>query len=51
MYFGWLSSVIPEYEFRQSIPMTVFTKTENQRSDIVPHKDFDHPFVRDYYSG
>lgn len=50
-YFGWLCNDIPEYEFSESIPATVFTRTDNQRPEIVPHNDFDHPFVRDYYNG
>ena len=50
-YFGWLCNDIPEYDSRDSIPMTVLTKTGNQRPEIFPHKDFDHPFVKDYYSG
>ena len=50
-YFGWLCNDIPEYEFNASIPRTVFTRTGNQRPEIVPHKDFDHPFVKDYYDG
>jgi len=27
------------------------TKTGNERPEIFPHEDFDHPFVKDYYSG
>jgi hypothetical protein len=50
-YFGWLSSSIPNYEDTIKIPTTVFTRTGNQRPEIVPHKDFDHPFVKDYYNG
>ncbi len=50
-YFGWLCNDIPEYEFNESIPTTVFTRTGNQRPEIIPHKDFDHPFVKDYYNG
>ena len=50
-YFGWLCNDIPEYEFKESIPTTVFTRTGNQRPEIVPHEDFDHPFVKDYYNG
>lgn len=50
-YFGWLCNDIPEYEFNESIPTTVFTRTGNQRPEIVPHQDFDHPFVKDYYNG
>ncbi len=50
-YFGWLSNSILEYDFNGSIPMTAYTKTGNQRPEIVPHENFDHPFVRDYYNG
>ena len=50
-YFGWLSNDIPEYEFLEGIPTTVFTRTGNERPEIIPHKDFDHPFVKDYYDG
>ena len=50
-YFGWLSSSIPGYDDTTKIPTTVFTKTGNQRPEIVPHKNFDHPFVNDYYNG
>jgi hypothetical protein len=51
-YFGWLSNDLPHYDFsRGSIPTTVFTKTGNSRPEIVPHKDFDHPFVYDYFNG
>jgi len=50
-YFGWLSSELPDYDFNENIPTTVFTRTGNQRPEIVPHKDFEHPFVSDYYNG
>jgi hypothetical protein len=50
-YFGWLCNRIPDYIFDESIPTTVFTRLGRQRPEIVPHKDFDHPFVRDYYEG
>ena len=50
-YFGWLCNDIPEYEFNEYIPVTVFTRTGNERPEIVPHEDFDHPFVKDYYNG
>lgn len=51
-YFGWLSNDLPDYDFSgASIPTTVFTKTGNDRPEIVPHQDFDHPFVNDYYNG
>jgi hypothetical protein len=50
-YFGWLCNEIPDYEFMESIPTTVFTRKGNQRPEIIPHEDFDHPFVRDYCIG
>jgi hypothetical protein len=50
-YFGWLSNNLPDYDFNKSIPTDVFTRTGNHRPDIVPHQDFDHPFVHDYYNG
>jgi hypothetical protein len=50
-YFGWLCNDIPGYEFNKSVPMTVFAQTGNRRPEIVPHQDFGHPFVKDYYNG
>ncbi len=50
-YFGWLCNYLPDYDFSDSIPMTVHTKKGNNRPEITPHSDFDHPFVRDYYNG
>ena len=50
-YFGWLCNDLPDYDFSESIPTTVCTRTGNQRPEIIPHKDFDHPFVKDYYNG
>jgi hypothetical protein len=50
-YFGWLCSNIPEYGDTSSIPCDVMTKNGNDRPEIFPHEDFDHPFVRDYYNG
>lgn len=50
-YFGWLSNNVFPYEETTSIPATAYTKSADQRPEIVPHKDFDHPFVRDYYRG
>src|SRR5882724_9393968 len=47
-YFGWLSNDIAEYEIG-SIPTTVFTRLGNQRPEIIPHKDCDHPLTLDYY--
>lgn len=51
VYFGWLCNEVPGYEEWESIPTTVYTRTGNQRPEIVPHEDFGHPFVRDYYHG
>ncbi|MBG6130051.1 hypothetical protein IWQ47_001866 [Aquimarina sp. EL_43] len=50
-YFGWLCSNIPGYGDTSSIPCDVMTKSGNDRPEIFPHEDFDHPFVRDYYDG
>lgn len=50
-YFGWLCSHIPEYDHTESIPCDVITKKGNERPEIFPHQDFDHPFVKDYYQG
>ena len=51
-YFGWLSNDLPDYDFSEgSIPTTAYTRTGNSRPEIVPHQDFDHPFVNDYYNG
>ena len=50
-YFGWLSNSLPGYEDTTKIPTTVFTKSGNDRPEIVPHEDFVHQFVKDYYNG
>jgi hypothetical protein len=50
-YFGWLNNNIPDYNFQESIPTTVVTKLGNERPEIFPHSDFEHPFVSDYYNG
>jgi hypothetical protein len=51
-YFGWLNSELPEYDFSDTnIPTTIYTKPANNRPEIVPHENFDHPFVHDYYKG
>ena len=49
--FGWLSNNIPDYDVIASIPTTVITRPGNLRPEIVPHKDFDHQLVYDYYNG
>jgi hypothetical protein len=50
-YFGWLCNDIPEYNFEESIPANIVTKTGNQRPEIIPHESCTHPFVHDYYNG
>ena len=50
-YFGWLCNDLPNYDFSESIPTTVFTRIGNIRPEIIPHDDFNHPFVKDYYNG
>ncbi|MBK8805592.1 MAG: DUF2199 domain-containing protein [Bacteroidales bacterium] len=50
-YFGWLSNYLPDYDDTTKIPTTVITKPGNQRPEIIPHEDFEHDFVRDYYHG
>jgi hypothetical protein len=37
-YFGWLCNDLPDYEFPESIPTTIFTRTSGSRPYIVPHK-------------
>lgn len=51
VYFGWLSNWLPDYDYSGSIAMNVETRKGNQRPDVIPHKDSDHPFVQDYYEG
>lgn len=50
-YFGWLSNSIPDYKFDVHIPTDVVTQKGNQRPEIIPHHDIEHPFVKDYYNG
>ncbi len=51
VYFGWLSNDLNDYEFTESIPMDVFTRNNGQRPKLIPHKSFEHKFVKDYYNG
>lgn len=50
-YFGWLCNDILDYEFKVSIPMDVINRKNGERPELIPHRDFDHPFVKDYYNG
>jgi hypothetical protein len=49
-YFGWLCNNIVEYGNTFLIPCDVMTKSGNDRPEIFPHEDYEHPFVRDYYN-
>lgn len=51
LYFGWLSNALPDYQFEKGIPVDVKTKPGNQRPEVYPHLDVDHPFVHDFYHG
>ena len=50
-YFGRLCNQLPNYDDMTKIPATVFTRLRDERPYIVPHENFDHQFVRDYYNG
>ncbi len=50
-YFGWLCNNITEYGNTSLIPCDVMTKSGNDRPEIFPHEDYEHPFVNDYYKG
>ncbi|WBV56668.1 DUF2199 domain-containing protein [Chryseobacterium daecheongense] len=50
-YFGWLSNDLPDYDFSESIPMTVVVNNKIGRPLIYPHQNFEHPFVYDFYNG
>ncbi|GAA4273639.1 hypothetical protein GCM10022258_29330 [Aquimarina gracilis] len=50
-YFGWLSNDLPDYDNSEMIPMSVYTKKGNERPEIVPHQDFEHQFIKDFYRG
>jgi hypothetical protein len=50
-YFGWLCNDLKDYEFTETVPMNVFTRSNGQRPELIPHKSFEHKFVKDYYNG
>lgn len=50
-YFGWLSNKLPNYTFKDFIPCKVHTRPNGKRPEVIPHVDFEHPFVQDYYAG
>lgn len=51
IYFGWISNNLEGYENTLNIPADIHTKPNGQRPEAVPHHDYDHPFVIDYYEG
>ena len=51
VYFGWLSSSIPRYDFSEPVPLDVINKSGSSRPEIIPHRDSDHQFALDYYQG
>lgn len=50
-YFGWLCNDIPGYDMDGNIPANVLTRGGTARPEIIPHKEVDHPFIKDYYNG
>lgn len=50
-YFGWLSTYLPGYDFRESVPTTVIVNNSIGRPFVYPHQSYDHPFVDDFYNG
>ncbi|MDB5147862.1 MAG: hypothetical protein JWQ57_1882, partial [Mucilaginibacter sp.] len=50
-YFGYLSNNLLGYENTMNIYTNVFTQAGNNRPEVVPHDDFDHLFVKDYFEG
>lgn len=51
-YFGWFCNHLPDYlDFTIGIPTTIITRSGNLRPEVIPHMDFNHQLVRDYYNG
>jgi hypothetical protein len=50
-YFGWLAIYLPDYESEDPIPADVIINNQIGRPLIYPHESYDHPFVKDFYSG
>lgn len=51
IFFGWTCNVLEGYDDTVNIPVNVIVKPGGVRPEVVPHGDFDHPFVYDYYNG
>ncbi|WP_375559237.1 DUF2199 domain-containing protein [Bernardetia sp. OM2101] len=50
-YFGWISNSISEYKDIIKVPVKICVLEGNQRPEIIPDENFEHPFVEDYYNG
>ncbi|MBF9252895.1 DUF2199 domain-containing protein [Pontibacter sp. 172403-2] len=50
-YFGYLCNNLAGYDETINVPTTVVTRAGNLRPEIIPHEDFEHDLVKDYYSG
>lgn len=50
-YFGWMCNAFPGYDSMLRVKMNVLTRAPGQRPEVIPHKEQDHPFVKDYYEG
>jgi hypothetical protein len=52
VYFGYLSTQIPGYDYNISIKTNVVLSGNSQRPEVIPHQDqMQEVFVRDYWNG
>lgn len=53
VYFGYLCSHIPGYDFSNAIKTNIVLAKNRQRPEVIPHKDQmdNSDFVRDYWNG
>ncbi|GAA4319276.1 hypothetical protein GCM10023184_03950 [Flaviaesturariibacter amylovorans] len=51
-YFGYLCTLIPEYDDTNSIKTKVVLSAGGSRPEVVPHHgQGEHPFLHDYFNG
>lgn len=51
-YFGWLCSMIPEYESTLTIKTTVYTRGKHRPLIVIQDdNDRSNPFIKDYFEG
>ncbi|MUV04111.1 DUF2199 domain-containing protein [Flavobacterium rakeshii] len=50
-YFGWISNDLEGGSDTLSIPVDVMYKGGSNRPEVIPHGDYSHPFVEEYYNG